>query len=154
MWDVNTCECLKTLACHKKWINGLIYKNDLVYSCSSDSLIKAWDFKRSNRYVKVFSGHKDAVVCLVSMPNSVMIASSSWDKTVKLWDTNLCACLKTLTCANHISCLAFDSESSAMLTSCMVFDRNLIRFLDVNKGLSLKNLKTNHQGTISTFVIN
>ena len=41
-------------------------------------------------------GHKDCVYCCAYSSDGKNIATASWDKTVKLWDSKTGNCLQTL----------------------------------------------------------
>ena len=46
--------------------------------------------------IAVLEGHTGSVFCLAVLPDGVTLASGSWDKTVKLWNTKDCVCVQTL----------------------------------------------------------
>ena len=48
-----------------------------------------------NIIIKTIKGHTDAVFCLVKL-NDKLLASGSWDKTIKLWNLKNLSCVKTL----------------------------------------------------------
>ena len=48
------------------------------------------------RCIKTLKGHKDDVTFATFSPDENRIVSSSWDKTIKIWDTNTGECLRTL----------------------------------------------------------
>ena len=44
-----------------------------------------------------FSGHRDCIVCLATLPNTPVLATGSLDKSIKLWDIQSKALMLTLT---------------------------------------------------------
>ena len=48
------------------------------------------------RCIKTLKGHKDNVTFATFSPDENRIVSSSWDKTIKIWDSNSGECLQSL----------------------------------------------------------
>jgi len=55
-----------------------------------------WDFAEA-RPVRTLTGHKDQVVCVRFSPDQKMIATTSWDATVRLWEVATGKVLAVLT---------------------------------------------------------
>ncbi|MDD1417536.1 serine/threonine protein kinase, partial [Dolichospermum sp. ST_con] len=55
-----------------------------------------WDVKTLAK-IHTFSGHAHAVKSLAFHPQGQILASGSWDKTIKIWDINTGLALDTLT---------------------------------------------------------
>lgn len=79
---------------HKQRINRIVIdpsfeKTNLIWSCSHDKNILAWDALNAN-CKKVFQGHTKAVTCIVIHEN--MLYSGSYDRTVRCWniETGMC----------------------------------------------------------------
>ena len=53
-------------------------------SCSSDKLIKVWNFKPDVRPF-TYKGHKRAITSVDLNSTASLVASSSMDGTIKLW---------------------------------------------------------------------
>jgi WD40 repeat protein len=88
LWDVLIGECLATLRHEKRMPWCLEYSNglntELLLSGSSDGFISIWDLK-SNSLQSSNSSHRDIVTSIKWISNDKMI-SSSFDKSIKLWD--------------------------------------------------------------------
>lgn len=59
---------------------------DVVCAASQDTFeIFVWSMK-NGRLLEVLSGHESVVSAISFNPSQAILLSSSWDKTVKLWD--------------------------------------------------------------------
>ncbi|KAF9207925.1 hypothetical protein BGZ49_010200 [Haplosporangium sp. Z 27] len=87
LWDVETGECLNTLAGHIKPIWSVAYSpnGDRVVSGSADKTARLWDIE-TGQDIHTLQGHKDVVNSVSYSPKGDQIASASDDKTVRLWD--------------------------------------------------------------------
>ena len=72
--------------------------------------IFVWATKTA-RLLDVLAAHEGPVVALAFSPTQPLLASGSWDKTVRTWDVFRWACLSSLTtsaaflaCTNILSC--------------------------------------------------
>ncbi|KAI0983265.1 hypothetical protein GJ496_010405 [Pomphorhynchus laevis] len=80
--------------CHSHWINSICYHQQkecyIVASASDDFTIGLWnlsDNTDNNKLVKL-TGHCQPVVDLKFSPDGTMLASCSFDKSVKLWSSS------------------------------------------------------------------
>ena len=61
--------------------------------------------KGKKKLIRTLKGHTSAVFCLVVLPNG-QLASGSFDKTIKIWDTNTGKEIRTLKGhTNSVYCL-------------------------------------------------
>ena len=90
-WEKNICEL--TLEDNKDWIKCLYQlKNGYILSGLNDGTIKIWE-KDKNTY-NLF-GHLGSIRGFCQI-NGQYFASSSFDKTIKIWDINNMKCINTL----------------------------------------------------------
>ncbi|KAG5937807.1 transcriptional regulatory protein rco1 [Claviceps pazoutovae] len=71
-------------------------------SCSLDRTVKMWELSppedgqsealKGGKFVKMFFGHRDFVLCATYTPDAEWILSGSKDRSVKLWDPNTGKC--------------------------------------------------------------
>ena len=93
IWDWRKGECIATHAVHSMGIVGLHFDSSLLATASMDKTIKIWNFTDSSRFT--LRGHTDWVNAVRVDSASRTALSASDDCTVKLWDLDTKACIKT-----------------------------------------------------------
>ncbi len=84
IWDISNGKCLKSLHGHTSRINSLAIFNDtILVSGSSDRTIRLWD-TRTGECLKILQGHTNSVVSVAIHSDSKILASGSFDETIKL----------------------------------------------------------------------
>ncbi|CDQ91183.1 unnamed protein product [Oncorhynchus mykiss] len=102
-----------------------------------------WDLRQPGCKVVEYRGHRETTACCVFLPSSpggpALVASSSHDCSVKIWDQNTAACLTTLTLdgSGPLVSLA-PSDSSSLL--CASFNTGLHILHHHKDGLDLKEV--------------
>ncbi len=74
---------------HNEKVNRVVFSSDGKYiaSASKDNTVKIWNLE--GKLLKTFKGHTETVLAVAFHPkNNNMIASGSYDKTVRLWKTS------------------------------------------------------------------
>ncbi|KFD55896.1 hypothetical protein M513_03335, partial [Trichuris suis] len=87
MWDLRMRRCVYTLPAHQSLVSKICFdtKNgDFMVTGSYDSTLRIWT-NPGWQPLKTLPGHESKVMCVAISPNSCWLASTSFDRTVKLW---------------------------------------------------------------------
>ncbi|XP_067032420.1 notchless protein homolog 1-like isoform X1 [Acropora muricata] len=117
-WDVNTETPHFTCKGHNHWILHIAWSPDgkkLASGCKNGE-IRLWNPTTGKQIGQVFKGHLQWITCLSwqplhSNPDCRLLASSSKDATIKIWDVVLGHLLRTL--SSHIksvTCIRWGGE--------------------------------------------
>ena len=93
VWDASKLRCLLTLDGHAGGVlcaavlaGVLPGERARIATCSVDESIKVWDL--STGPPKTLIGHAGVVSCVAPIAGTSLLASGSWDGTVKVWDVD------------------------------------------------------------------
>lgn len=102
VWDLKAKESVVTFPEHKEIVYGVAVKADgsVGFSVGADRQVRTWKPSGEGKQVKNAGGHGDDVFKIVSNPKQPMLATSSADKTVRLWNADSLAAMKTLSGLN------------------------------------------------------
>ncbi|KAA8909565.1 WD40-repeat-containing domain protein [Sphaerosporella brunnea] len=85
---------------HTKPITALRFfpqSGHLLLSSASDSKIKIWDVYHQRELLRTYNGHSKAVTDITFTPTGEHFLSASYDRYMKLWDTETGHCLHRFT---------------------------------------------------------
>ncbi|XP_030385424.1 U4/U6 small nuclear ribonucleoprotein Prp4 [Scaptodrosophila lebanonensis] len=87
IWDLRRRQPIYTIPAHTNLISDVKYQQDggsFLVTCSYDSTTKIWSNK-TWQPLKTLQGHDNKVIAVDISPNSQYIATTSFDRTFKLW---------------------------------------------------------------------
>jgi WD40 repeat protein len=158
-WDVATGECVAEWSAHTAWVRSVAFSPDgkTIATGSYDRSIKIWEvkipkipdfLKKSGICAKpgvfiptclhTLIGHQQPVSAIAFSPDGRQLVSSSFDKTIKLWDTNNGKCVKTLLGhRNRIWTVAFHPNSTQIASG---GDDNHTKIWDLERERCIKTI--------------
>jgi WD40 repeat protein len=151
IWDVASGRCLKVLAGETEGCSSVAFSPDGTWMAGSyHDQIRLWQTD-SWTPIGALTDHSQRVayVAIASVPDAqgrVILASSSHDQTVRLWDLHRRQCLHVL--REHSSLvlhLAFSPDGQTLATSSM---DGTVRLWEVATG-TLKTVLTGHRHSVS-----
>ena len=102
-----------TFKSHTKAVTATCYfprTAHLILSSSLDGKVKLWEMYRGRRLIMTYSGHKLGVRAICFNRDGGKFVSGSYDKYVKLWDTETGQCLQKFTKSQMVYCLKFHPD--------------------------------------------
>ncbi|KNE68343.1 hypothetical protein AMAG_13002 [Allomyces macrogynus ATCC 38327] len=118
--------------------------NDLAWSTTSQHLATASDdarvrlFTLDGQCLRVLEGHTAQVFCVAFHPQGHLLASGSFDETVRLWNAQTGECVRILPAhSDPVSTIDFSPDGTLLASAS--YD-GLVRVWDVRTGLCLKTL--------------
>ena len=93
VWNWRTGECISTYTGHRGGVIGLHFDASILASASVDKTIKIWNFE--DKSTCLLRGHTDWVNAVKVDTVSRTVFSASDDCTVRLWDLDTKACIRT-----------------------------------------------------------
>jgi WD40 repeat protein/transcriptional regulator with XRE-family HTH domain len=133
IWDVSHGDCLSVLQGHTDGVRCVRYSPDgqLLASCSQDQSIRLWNIPpapvRASQFngkpdaksdVRVLHGHTNWVWSLAFSPKGDMLASSSDDGTLRLWQVPDGHAINVLDCHTHnVFALAISADGQQLASA-------------------------------------
>ena len=96
IWNANSYVCFKILKGHQYGVEALKCLTSNRLASGSHGEIKIWDVESEECLQTLLNAHLSSIRGLASLPNGNLVSCSD-DKTIKVWDLNRGACIKTLT---------------------------------------------------------
>jgi hypothetical protein len=115
VWDLKEKQSVVTFPEHQNIVYGVAVKADgsSGFSVGADRNIRTWKPNGEGKQVRSVGGHGDEVFKIVASPKDPMLATSSADKTVRLWNLDTLAATKTLSgLTDHVFAVAFSADGS------------------------------------------
>ncbi|TPX15315.1 uncharacterized protein E0L32_004592 [Thyridium curvatum] len=124
----------------------------LMLSASADTTVKIWDCYHERELLRTFSGHSKAVSDISFNIDGTRFISGSYDRMMKLWDTETGACVSRFTTGKTPHCLVFNpsAENSHEFLAGMS-DKKIVQF-DTRAGNEPVQEYEHHLAAINTIV--
>lgn len=113
VWDLAARESVLTFPDHQNPVFGVGVKADSKagFSAGGDKQLRMWNATGDGKQIKVLGGHGDEILKLVQHPKLPVMVTTSADKTVKVWNPETGANLKTLTgLTDHVFAAAISPD--------------------------------------------
>lgn len=113
VWDLKAKESVVTFPEHQNIVYGVAVKADGTagFSVGADKQLRTWKPSGEGKQVKNAGGHGDEVFKIAYNPKLPMLATSSADKTVRLWNADSLAATKTLSgLTDFVYTVAFSAD--------------------------------------------
>ena len=94
IWNIDGSLLYKTKP-HSHWINDLALGSENIFSCSEDSTIVMTNINDLEKTLKMV-GHQGPISQISLSPNGKLLASCSFDKCVKIWDSGSGSFIKNM----------------------------------------------------------
>ena len=158
LWHVETGQCIKTLKEQVGWMGSLCFSPDyrtLVCGCF-DHTIRLWDVNETalsalkasptldsvpylSEKSETLRGHTNIVLAVCYSPHGGILASSSVDQTIRLWDMETAECVHILRGhAGAIWSVNFSPDGNVLASGSV---DETIRFWDVHSGTCLATVR-------------
>lgn len=98
---------------HNKAVTAINYfpkTAHLILSASLDGKVKLWELYKERRLVMTYSGHKNGIRAICFNRNGEQFVSGSYDKFMKLWDTETGQCKQRFNNNQMAYCLKFHPD--------------------------------------------
>ncbi|KAJ3227709.1 hypothetical protein HDU81_006529 [Chytriomyces hyalinus] len=156
--DAGSQECfipktlIHTWTGHTKGVNMIRFlpkTAHLILSASMDTKVKLWDVYNDRKCLRTFMGHSKAVKAIDFSNDGRKFLTCSYDKWIKLWDTETGQCIRSFTTRRIPYCIKFNpaaEQQNIFLTGCA--DKKVYQF-DSNSGKVVQEYDQ-HLGAVNT----
>ncbi|GJD19224.1 WD-40 repeat protein [Rivularia sp. IAM M-261] len=147
LWNIETFKCITTLQEHTKGMNRVAFSPDDKLMITSDSsTIKLWNVKTS-QCLNTLQGYSSRINSVIFHPNNLILASSSQDRKIRLWNINT-GKLKILPTHGQVYSAVFSPNGHILASG----DWGTVRVWDANSCKPLNTLKSHTATVMSTAI--
>jgi WD40 repeat protein len=118
LWNCQTGECIQTLSGHLSWMWCVAYSHRnamLAGGGGGDYSIDLWNVETGD-LIRNLHGHTDLVFSIAFSLDDRILASSSIDTTVRLWNTETGECFQILPHEGRVWSVQFCSDQQSLLS--------------------------------------
>lgn len=140
---------------HSKGVSKLEFfprYGHLLLSGGNDTKVKLWDVYHDREHLRTYQGHSKPVKDVNFNPDGTSFLSTSYDKMVKLWDTETGKCLSRFTNGSVANCVKFNpADPNSFLIG--TANRKIVQY-DLRTPDTVVQEYTHHLGAVNsiTFV--
>jgi WD40 repeat protein len=149
VWDLKAKESVVTFPEHQNIVYGVAVKADgsAGFSVGADKQLRTWKPSGEGKQVKNAGGHGDDVFKIVSDAKGTLLATSSADKTVRLWNAANLTPGKTLSgLTDYVYAVAFSEDGTLVaggsydgsVAVWKVADGSLVKMWNASPGIVTK----------------
>ncbi|CAG8545042.1 3225_t:CDS:10 [Funneliformis mosseae] len=144
--------CIHTWSGHNKGVTAIRFfprSAHLILSSSMDTKVKIWDVYDDRRCLRTYIGHNKAVRDITFTNDGKRFLTASYDKYIKLWDTETGQCIKSFTTGKIPYVVKFNPDEDKQhifLAGCS--DKKIVQF-DANTG-EVTQEYDQHLGAVNT----
>ncbi len=115
VWDLKAKESVMTFPDHQEVVYGVALNSDasVGFSIGKDRQLRSWKPGGDAKQIKNSAAHGDEVFKIAVHPKDAILATTSADKSVRLWDAKAHAVTKTLPgLTDHVFAVAFSPDGT------------------------------------------
>lgn len=148
VWDLETCEEIRTLRGHDSGIRCLQFDDTKLISGSLDHTIKVWNW-HTGECLSTFTGHDSGVIGLHFDPAlPALLASGSADHTVKMWNFEDKTSFVLRGHTDWVNSVKIDANSRTVFSAS---DDGTVRLWDLDTRVCIKTFE-GHVGQVQKVV--
>jgi len=119
----------------------------MLLSAGMDTKVKIWDVHGSKKCMRTYMGHAAAVRDIAFQPDGARFVSCSYDRYLKLWDTETGECITALTNRKlPYCCKIHPDEPHTLLAGCS--NKHIVQY-DMRSG-KVEQVYDQHLGAVNT----
>ncbi|HSE24192.1 MAG TPA: caspase family protein, partial [Pyrinomonadaceae bacterium] len=136
IWDVNNAQLLFGLQSRTNGVNNLAFDltGNILAVVGMDQRVEVWDLEK--KQARYFAGHSQEISSVVLGKDRLITGSR--DKTIRIWDLNSGAAIRTLKSPGEVNGLALNSSGDVLAAA---NSDGTITCWDIVNGVSVRTLK-------------